>query len=253
MRFVLVAFSVLVAGTRAWPAFAGSPPGEALGKLGYDVEWRLIHAGKVTIVVRDSDSRVKDGRVKIDSAGLVSALFKVDDTYTVQYAPSFCATGSLLDSKEGKRHRQTTVTYDRGQNLAIFVERDMLKNEVLRSIQTETPHCVHDVLGGILALRGLALEPRQSAQVPMTDGRRAAQVKVEAQEREEVSTPAGVFKTIRYEANLMNGVVYQRKGRVFVWLTDDARRLPVQIRLRLSFPIGTVTLQLEKLEKEEPN
>jgi hypothetical protein len=82
----------------------------------------------------------------------------------------------------------------------------------------------------------------------MSDGRRAAQVKVEAQEREEVTTPAGKFKTIRYEANLMNGVVYPRKGRVFVWLTDDAKRMPVQILLRLSFPIGTVTLQLEKEE-----
>ena len=73
---------------------------------------------------------------------------------------------------------------------------------------------MHDVLGGILSLRGLTLEPGQSALVPMSDGRRAAQVKVDAQEREEVVTPAGTFKTIRYEANLMNGVVYpaQRPG-----------------------------------------
>jgi hypothetical protein len=41
-------------------------------------------------------------------------------------------------------------------------------------------------------------------------------------------------------------VVYTRKGRVFVWLTDDAQRTPVQILLRLAFPIGTVTLQLQK-------
>jgi len=61
-----------------------------------------------------------------------------------------------------------------------------------------------------------------------------------------VTTPAGTFKTIRYEVNLMNGVIYHRKGRVFLWLSDDAKRIPVQIRLRLAFPIGTVTLQLQK-------
>jgi hypothetical protein len=49
--------------------------------------------------------------------------------------------------------------------------------------------------------------------------------------------------------NLLNGVIYQRKGRAFVWLSDDAKKIPVQIRLRLAFPIGTVTLQLQK---EEP-
>jgi hypothetical protein len=43
-------------------------------------------------------------------------------------------------------------------------------------------------------------------------------------------------------------VVYTRTGRVFVWLTDDEKRLPVQFRLRLNFPLGTVTVELEKEE-----
>lgn len=242
MRFVLRAVPVFTAALWILPATAAGPAPPDLGKISYAVEWRLIHAGDVALDAHDSEAHLK-----LFSAGLVSALFKVDDTYSVRYEQGFCASGSLLDSMEGKRHRQTTVTYDRNQNRASWVERDVLKNnEVMRTAQVETPHCVHDVLGGILALRGLSIEPGQSAQVPMSDGRRAAQVKVDAQEREEVVTPAGTFKTIRYEANLMNGVVYQRKGRAFVWVTDDARRIPVQIRLRLAFPIGTVTLQLDK-------
>ena len=74
-------------------------------------------------------------------------------------------------------------------------------------------------------------------------------MKLEAQEREEIITPAGTFKTIRYEANVINGVIYARKGRAFIWATDDAERMPVEIRLRLAFPIGTVTLELEKQER----
>ncbi|MEO8051559.1 MAG: DUF3108 domain-containing protein, partial [Acidobacteriota bacterium] len=203
-----------------------------------------IHAGDMVLELHSSD-----GRMKLDSGGLVSALFKVDDTYTVRYEQAFCAVESLMDSKEGKRHHQTTVKFDRNQNRASWVERDMLDNsKVLRRAQVDIPHCVHDVLGGLLNLRGSTLEPGQSTLAPMSDGRRSAQVKVEAQEREDVTTPAGTFKTIRYEANLMNGVIYQRKGRAFIWISDDARRMPVQIRLRLAFPIGTVTLQLQKEE-----
>ena len=242
MRFVLRAVLVFTAALWILPASAAGPAPPGLSKISYSVEWRLIHAGDVTLDAHDSEAHLK-----LVSAGLVSALFKVDDTYSVRYEQGFCATGSLLDSMEGKRHRQTTVTYDRTQNRATWVERDVLKNnDVLRRAQVDTPHCVHDVLGGILALRGLTIEPGQSTQVPMSDGRRAAQVKVDAQEREEVTTPAGTFKTVRYEANLMNGVVYPRKGRAFVWVSDDSRRIPVQIRLRLAFPIGTVTLQLDK-------
>jgi len=241
----LAAISVLAAGARVWPLSAAVTPAGTLGKLHYDVEWRLIHAGSVVIEVKDTE-----GQVKIDSAGLVSALFKVENTYTVRYRQPFCATDSVLDAKEGNRHRQMTVTYDRDQNRATYTERDVVRNEIRRSGQTEIPPCVHEVLGGILALRGLVLEPGQSVRVPMSDGRKAAQVKVDAQEREEVTTPAGTFKAVRYEAGLMNGVIYPRKGRAFVWLTDDERRMPVQIRLRLAFPIGTVTLQLQKEESK---
>ncbi len=245
MRFVLREAPVLAVALWILPAaMSAGPLPPDLGQLTYDIEWRLIHAGDAVLELRNSE-----GRMKLDSAGLVSALFKVDDTYTVRFEQSFCASESQMDSKEGKRHRQSAVTYDRNLNRASWVEHDVLdNNKVLRKAQVDIPHCVHDVLGGLLMLRGSTLEPGQSTLAPMSDGRRAAQVKVEAQEREEVTTPAGTFKTIRYEVNLLNGVIYLRKGRVFVWLSDDAKRIPVQIRLRLAFPIGTVTLQLQKEE-----
>jgi hypothetical protein len=217
--------------------------GSSAEKLTYDVEWRLVHAGDVTIETQRSHAEMK-----VESAGLVSSLFKVSDTYSADYDEPFCATGSLMDSQEGKRHHDFRVTYDRSQNRATFVERDLLKNLVLHSGQVDIPNCVHDVVGAFLTLRSMHVEPGQSTQIPMSDGRRAASVKVEAQEREEVKTPSGDYKAVRYEANMLNGVVYARRGRAFVWLSDDPRRLPVQIRLRMQFPIGTVTLQLEKEE-----
>jgi len=213
-------------------------------RFSYEVQWRLIRAGTVVI-----DAEPAGGRIKLDSAGLVSTLFKIDDTYTVRYDPGHCATGSLLDSQEGKRHRETRITFDRNRNQATYVMRDVKANSVLRSAQVEIPNCVHDVLGAIIELRGAHLDVGRSAAFPVSDGRRAAQVKVDAQQREDVTTPAGNFHAIRYEAGLLNGVVYQRSGRVLVWLTDDTRRLPVQIVLRLAFPIGTVTLQLAKEEQ----
>ena len=71
---------------------------------------------------------------------------------------------------------------------------------------------------------------------------------MEAQEREEVTTPIGKFKSIRYEVFLFNDVLINKKARLYVWLTDDERRLPVQIRVRMQFLIGTIELKLEKQE-----
>jgi hypothetical protein len=82
-----------------------------------------------------------------------------------------------------------------------------------------------------------------------SDGKKTVSAKVEAQQREQIKVPAGTFQTIRYEAFLFNGLLYRRPGHLYVWLTDDARKLPVRIQVRLQFTIGTITLQLEKEEK----
>jgi hypothetical protein len=212
-------------------------------RLSYTVEWRLIHAGNAVI-----ESGPSSVAVKLDSAGLVSTLYKIQDAYRVQFEAPFCATSSLMDAREGSRHRETAITFDRARNRASLIEKDVNKSVIVSRTDVQIPNCVHDVTAALLRLRRTRVEVGQSVQLPVSDGRKYAAVKVEAQEREQVKTPAGTFNAVRYEVNLLNGVVYSRAGRVFVWLTDDNRRLPVQFRLRMSFPLGTVTLELEKEE-----
>jgi hypothetical protein len=219
---------------------AGTPQGD---RYTFGVEWRLIRAG--TAIIESSRGTAS---LKLQSAGIVSSLFKIDDVYTTHFDDPFCSTSSGMDAAEGKRHTETKVTYDRSRNRASYVERDLLRNNlVLHENGTDIPNCVSDVLTGLLKLRTLNLNVGQTGQIPMSDGRKSANIKVEAQEREEVKTPIGTYKTMRYEAELMNGIIYARKGRAFIWISDDARRVPVQIRLKLNFPVGTVTLLLEKL------
>ncbi len=105
------------------------------------------------------------------------------------------------------------------------------------------------VPGRTQQIRELHLEPGQSSTLPITDGKKFANVKVEAQEREEVKTPAGTFKTMRYEIFMFNDVIISKKARMFLWVSEDARRLPVQMRVRMPLLIGNITLQLEKEER----
>jgi hypothetical protein len=220
------------------------PAQQSTEKRTYAIEWRLIRAGTMTLEYGKTHATMR-----LESSGIVASLFKVEDTYDIDYQDPYCAMSSVFNAKEGKRQRQTHVTYDRSRNRAFYVERDLLKNKVLIEDSVDIPNCASDVLGTLIKLRGINIEPGQSTELPMSDGRRAANVKIKAQEREEVKTPSGNYQTMRYEADLMNGVVYTRKGRVELWLTGDERKLAVQIRIRMSFPVGTVTLQLEKMEQ----
>ncbi len=215
--------------------------------LTYSIEWRLITAGKARMDWT-SLPRGWEAKLHVESVGLVSKLFKVDDEYTALLNPALCIQSSQLITREASRQRDTRINFDADAKKATYLERDRVKNTTLLAQETDIPPCVHDVVGGLYFLRTLSLEPGQAVHVPVSDGKRAAQARIDAQQREEVKTPAGTFKTIQYELFLFNNVLYRRSGHLYIWVTDDARRLPVQIRVRLQLAIGTITLQLEKFE-----
>ena len=220
--------------------------------LHYTVEWRLVTAGKARLTWNATPHHSAPGwqaDLHLESTGLVSKLFKVNNDYVSNLESDLCASGSYLRAEEGKRSKETRVTFDRERHKAEYLERDLNNNAPPATHEIDIPPCVHDALGGLYLLRTLNLQPGQNTRVAVSDGKKSVMARVEAQQREEVKTPAGVFKTIRYEAFLFNDVLYRRYGHLYVWLTDDARKLPVQIRVRLQFAIGTITLQLEKEEK----
>jgi len=239
---------LLVCIPSAFPQSASLPSKETLT---YSVEWRLITAGKATVQWTSVPQRERPGwqaNLHLESVGLVSKLFKVEDDYSANLNQALCAQSSVMTSHEGSRSHETKVTFDAETRKANYLERDMAKNTVLASQEIDIPECVHDVIGGIYFLRTLNLEPGQSAEVPVSDGKKLAMARVEAQQREDITVPDATYKTIRYEIFLFNNVLYRRSAHLHVWLTDDRRKLPVQVRVRLQFTIGTITLQLEKHE-----
>jgi len=222
---------------------SAAPPRETLH---YNIEWRLITAGKARVDwIPGATPEVK---LHVESVGLVSKLFRVEDDYTAILNQGLCVQTVRIDTHEGNRQRQTRITFDGAARRASYLERDMVRNSTLLAKEIEIPPCVHDVIGGLLYLRTLNLEPGQSAQIPVSDGKKSVSARVEAQQREDVKTPEGVFHTIRYEIYLFNGVLFQRSAHLNIWLTDDRRKLPVQLRVRMPVTIGTITLQLEKHE-----
>ncbi len=232
-------------------AFQGSlAPFPSAEKLSYDIEWRLIYAGSALLSLepKPGDARNWNSQLRVESGGLVSKLFRLEDTYKSGMEGGFCTALTHLDTIEGKRHRDIKVAYDRTRGRANYVERDLEKNAVIKTSEVEIPACTVDFLAGLYKLRMDRIEPGQGAQVPMSDGKKSVNVRVEAQAREQLKIKAGTFDTIRYEVFIFNGVLYQRKADLFVWLTDDAHRLPVQIRARMSFPVGNITFELTKDE-----
>lgn len=235
----------------AAPVLSWQPAPSSEEVLTYSVDWRFIPAGTAVVKLRSNPPGVNQGytsEVILTSTGLLDKLFKVNDHYKASFEGSFCAVSSTMDSIEGKRHRETKIAYDRTQRKASSVERDLLANgKIVKQSEVAIPSCVHDLIGGLNVLRTLHLEPGQSANIPVSDGKKTVEARVEAEEWEQLKTKAGTFKTMRYEAYIFNNVLYPRNARLTIWVSDDEKRIPVQLRVKMQFTIGTVTLSLDKI------
>jgi len=238
------AAAVLTASFGALPQTAPDTAASSGETLDFAIEWRLIPAGtaKFSWSGTPASSQLT---LKIDSGGLVSRLFKVDDLYTATLTENLCAQSTTLIAHEGPRDRDTRVTFDAEARKATSLEKDLNKNTTA-SHEVEIPPCVHDVVTALMVLRRMALEPGKSATIPVSDGKKFVQVRVEAQRREDLHTPRGTVKTIRYEAFLFDNILFRRSGHLHIWLTDDERHLPVQLQVKMNVAIGTITFRLEK-------
>ncbi len=82
--------------------------------LNYSIEWRLITAGKVRLEWQQARAS-SQVNLKVESIGLVSKLFHVEDSYQANLNQDGCAESTLLYSQEGNRQRETRVTFDESQ------------------------------------------------------------------------------------------------------------------------------------------
>lgn len=221
-------------------------------ELYYRAEWRLMHAGDVTLRYRpDGGGNTEKwlAELELKTRGFVEALYKVDNHYAVSFDGRFCAQSYEFQVRERGKKREIKVDYQAAPGKASYVEYDLEKAKVVDTKQIDVPECVHDELAALARLRTMAVEPESTVELPVSNGKKAVMARVQAQRRERIQTPSGVYDTVRYEAFLFKNVLYRRNARLFVWLTDDQRRLPVQIRVQMPFYLGTVTLQLARQER----
>ncbi len=217
-------------------------------KLYYRVEWRLVTAGSAIVDISRAGPDVWKTSLNLESAGLVTRLYRVQDTYIAITNEHFCPANTVLDAQEGRRHTITHLTFGDNPHRVSYEERDLVKNSTVKK-ELDIASCTYEITGALAAVRDMSLEPGKSTSLPITDGKKMVHGRIEAQARENLSIEGKSYQTIRYEAFLFDNVLYKRKGRFFMWVTEDANRLPIQFRIQLGFPIGTVTVQLEKEQK----
>ena len=157
-----------------------------------------------------------------------------------------CSTGFNKQIQEGRRKIASDLAFDYQHGKQTQNERNLVKGTATHK-DANVPACVTDSLSAIFYEQSQPITPGQTTYFPLADSMRTVTVGMKAEIREQVKTPAGTFQTIKVEATADEGVVKNR-GHIWIWYTDDARHLPVQIQARLLW--GTITFHLQSIESK---
>ncbi len=219
------------------PGAVGFGAGE---KLVYNVQYGLITAGEATLEIRNvaniggrpcyrivSDARTND---------FFSKFFEVRDRYE-----SYMDTTELYSLRyskhirEGKFKRDESVDFDQVAHRAIY------KDKVV-----PIPPRVQDVLSAMYYVRTLPLEVGQSISLANHTDKKNYPLVIKVHARERVKVDAGEFDCLVVEPILRGPGIFTQKGRLTVWVTDDARRMPVLMKSKVV--IGHVAAILKSYE-----
>ena len=116
-----------------------------------------------------------------------------------------------------------------------------------REDRTPLPERVQDIISSFYFLRAQPLAIGQDVRVDMFSRGKVYKLKAQVLEKERVETEAGVFDAFKLQPQLRENETDEdrNRGKLFLWFSDDERRLPVMARTVM--PIGSVTARLRKI------
>jgi hypothetical protein len=212
--------------------------------LTFTVDWRVFTAGTAVFQLEQQGTAQKI-TATADSIGAVTMLFPVVDRFQAGFdTKTGCSTGFSKQLQEGRRKVSSDLSFNYPQGKQTQVEKNLVKG-TSKELTAAIPACVTDSLSAIFYAASQPMTVGQNIRFPLADSMRTVTVAMKVEGKEEIKTPAGVFQAIKVEPTADEGIVKNR-GQIWVWYTDDARHMPVQIQARLFW--GTITFRLQSYE-----
>lgn len=217
-------------------------PGE---KLTYTISWsKVFSAGTAIMEVRkERTERGRDVYRFLSTArttGMVDKVYKVRDV--VHSLVDVCTLQSLsyeLKSNHGKKKKSRSVLFDQEEGRATYITGG---DEHI----VEIPANTQDALSSLYYVRS---HPEfiigKSFVVDIFDSGKNWAVEVHVLARERITTPVGEFNTIKIRTYPKFEGVFMHKGEIFMWLTDDSRRVPVLMKSTIT--IGSIVATLTEM------
>jgi len=216
--------------TETQSAFA---PGEVIR---YVIKYGIIPSGVATLEVRSTDTvngrpaycLVSEARTN----KTIDAFFKVrDKNESWMDVQSLASLRFRQSMREGGYLREVETDYDHPGRRYTYRKRRKGKETVVDGVM---PPFVQDVLSSLYYVRTRPLVVGQTYTLDANSGAVNWPLRIHVLRREKIRVPAGVFQCLRLDPILAGEGIFQAKGKLLVWITDDERRIPVLLRSKVA-------------------
>jgi hypothetical protein len=188
---------------------------------------------------------------EVVARGWFRKLFGIDfhyNTESVVDAKSLLILSNRTRDEQGKRLRTSESIFDRIRNTLTWTLRNPNDPQSQpRVVTAPLQNASHDLISAIYFLRTQPLEPGRTLELNISDSGAVYRIPVKIGARtKRMKTIVGRVQTVRVDIEIFGAErLVDRKGEMTLWITDDARRLPV--RARINTDIGTLDITLKKV------
>jgi hypothetical protein len=226
-----------------------SVPFRAGETLSYDVSWSsYFTAGTatVTIVEKKPSSNsmayyiVAEGRPTPLLSRIYTLYYKAD---TLLDAYSLLPQRSSVYSEEGRRRETKVTRFDHAARRARYEQQ--VGGRAAASEDVSIPPGTQDVLSVLYALRTMAMKPGAKTTLPIVSNGDMYRMHAVVGNRETVRAGIGSVTAWKIVPTIVDKNGEPEGSGYGVWLTDDARRLPVLMEATL--PVGSFRLILRSI------
>ncbi|MFM8780910.1 MAG: DUF3108 domain-containing protein, partial [Gemmatimonadota bacterium] len=246
--------SALLLGAALVAGFGGAVPASAQARsvpfavgeqFAYDVRFCAVKVGTARMAVLGRDTvRARDAwHVRFSLSG-GTFFYQVDDAYeSWMDVVTLNALRFVQDQDQGGRERLRTVE--------IIPERRVYRE--VHKQNRELPSVAEPLDDGsfLYFIRTVPLEVGRTYRFDRYFKPDRNPVAIRVLRRERVQVPAGIFSTIVIQPVIKTSGIFAEGGQAELWLTDDATRMMVQLKSRMS--IGSLNLFLRSFRSGAPS
>ena len=200
-------------------------------ELNYTVRWsNFINAGSAQLIFAPgtykNDTRVLTARAIAKSADWMKVLgIDVEDRIETRFDPNFRFSYFFhANIKETDYLKMKTITFDWENRLVEYID----KNEKPAYFNLEG--YTHDVLSALYYARTLPFAEGGSYNIRVFDDGKEYLLAIQVLKREALNLQGESIPAWKTKIIMLTKGIFNRKGDVFIWFSDDPRRIPVQMR-----------------------